>query len=216
MQGRGWVLASDLRPGDLLLGPDGSPRAVTEVRDRSGLVPRQVYDLTVDDLHTFYVTTEGPRSADVLVHNCLNLSDERLPNLSQYELHTLKDHVHPPNAFALAQQKGKPNTVWTSEAIAQQAVDRVVSDYFHVTNKHGQKVLDKRKWDAFEKWLAKADDGEKYPAIEGKWDAYPSLGKAYHPDGTTITNVGNNVVVVLKKTKHEGRGGFSVFTAYPL
>ncbi|WP_338673041.1 ricin-type beta-trefoil lectin domain protein [Streptomyces sp. SCSIO 30461] len=211
---RGWVLASELRPGDRLLSPNGSLRAVTEVRDRSGLVPRQVYDLTVSGLHTFYVTTDGPQSADVLVHNCLSLSDENLSNLSDYELHTLSKHVNPQDPFAEA-KPGRPNTVWTNAEIAQQAVDRVVSDYFHMTNKHGQKVLDTKKWKAFEKWLAKADDGEKYPAIEGSWNAYPSLGKVYHAD-RSITNAGNGVRVVLKKTKHKGRGGFSVYTAYPV
>ncbi|MGA5559322.1 RNase A-like domain-containing protein [Streptomyces lavendulocolor] len=182
-----------------------------------------VYDLTVDGPHTFYVSTQGPRAADVLVHNCMNLGDELLPSLRAYEkeIHTLKEHVNadPQTAFALARKKGKPNSVWTSHEIAQQAVDRVVSDFFHTTNKHGQNVLDKRKWDAFESWLSRARDGEQYPVtITGKWDEYPSLGKAYHPDGVTVTNVGNEVVVILMKVKghKRGGGGYVVKTAYPL
>nr|WP_261993246.1 RICIN domain-containing protein [Streptomyces sp. adm13(2018)] len=64
---RGWTLVSDLRVGDRLRTPDGSVRAVTALRDRSGLAPRTVYDLTVDDLHTFFVLAGA---TPVLVHNC--------------------------------------------------------------------------------------------------------------------------------------------------
>ncbi|MEU2154819.1 ricin-type beta-trefoil lectin domain protein [Streptomyces sp. NPDC019396] len=67
---RGWTLVSDLRVGDRLRTPDGSVRPVTALHDRSGLAPRTVYDLTVDDLHTFFVRTTGERPDDVLVHNC--------------------------------------------------------------------------------------------------------------------------------------------------
>ncbi|MGW1720159.1 Hint domain-containing protein, partial [Streptomyces sp. NPDC002156] len=63
----GWTLVSDLRVGDRLRTPDGSVRAVTALRDRSGLAPRTVYDLTVADLHTFFVLAGA---APVLVHNC--------------------------------------------------------------------------------------------------------------------------------------------------
>lgn len=219
---RGWVLAAELRTGDRLLAPDGSFRAVTGVHDRPGLAPRQVYDLTVDGLHTFYVRTEGARPADVMVHNCLNLGDEDLPALARYsdEIHTLKEHVTPDaaEAFRLAARKGKPNTVWTSGDIAQQAVDRVVGDHFSKRTASGQKVFDNDKWDKFLKWAAKARDGEQYPAITGRWDAYPSLGKRYHPDGRTIDNAGNEVVVILMKVQgHKGNGryGFVVKTAYP-
>ncbi|MFI6937607.1 Hint domain-containing protein [Streptomyces sp. NPDC050287] len=64
---RGWTLVSDLRVGDRLRTPDRSVRAVTALHDRSGLAPRTVYDLTVDDLHTFFVLAGA---APVLVHNC--------------------------------------------------------------------------------------------------------------------------------------------------
>ncbi len=94
----------------------------------------------------------------------------------------------------------------------------MVSDFFHITNKHGQKVLDTKKWGAFEKWLSKARDGEQYPVtITGQWDKYPSLGKAYYPDGVTVKSVGNEVVVLLMKVKghKRGGGGYVVKTAYP-
>jgi len=65
--GQGWTVVSDLRVGDRLRTPDGSVRAVTALHDRSGLAPRTVYDLTVDDLHTFFVLAGA---TPLLVHNC--------------------------------------------------------------------------------------------------------------------------------------------------
>ncbi|MFD9535300.1 ricin-type beta-trefoil lectin domain protein [Streptomyces sp. NPDC060010] len=219
---RGWILASELRVGDRLISPEGTLRTVTGMRDKSDIASEQVYDLTVDGLHTFYVGTEGPTS-DLLVHNCLSLRDELLPSLRQYEaeIHTLKKHVNPTpvEAFAEAVATKKKVTIWTSEAIAQQAIDRVVSDYFHTRNRAGELVLDKGKWRSFEKWRSRARNGEQYPVeITGKWDAYPSLGKVYHPDGVTVTNAGNSVKVILMKVEkgHNGRnsGGYVVKTAY--
>lgn len=67
MAKRGWTLVSDLSVGDRLRTPDGSVRAVTALLDRSGLAPRTVHDLTVDDLHTFFVLAGV---TPVLVHNC--------------------------------------------------------------------------------------------------------------------------------------------------
>ncbi|WP_277752735.1 RICIN domain-containing protein [Streptomyces sp. L2] len=64
---RGWTLVSDLHVGDRLRTPDGSVHPVTALHDRSGLTPRTVYDLTVDDLHTFFVLAG---TTPVLVHNC--------------------------------------------------------------------------------------------------------------------------------------------------
>ncbi|MEU9184121.1 RICIN domain-containing protein [Streptomyces sp. NPDC048484] len=63
----GWTLVSDLRVGDRLRTPDGSVHAVTALHDRSGLAPRTVYDLTVADLHTFFVLAGA---TPILVHNC--------------------------------------------------------------------------------------------------------------------------------------------------
>ncbi|MFF4171803.1 RICIN domain-containing protein [Streptomyces sp. NPDC001744] len=65
--GRGWTLVSDLNTGDRLRTPDGSVRAVTALLDRPGLAPSTVHDLTVDDLHTFFVVAGV---TPVLVHNC--------------------------------------------------------------------------------------------------------------------------------------------------
>jgi hypothetical protein len=203
--GYGWQYVAELRAGDRLRGPDGSTRTVASVRDRSGLAPTRVYDLTVDSLHTFYVRTRGVRRQDVLVHNCFNLNDElRFP---QAQAHTLSKHVNltPQEAFAEAGRTKNPVSIWTNADIAQQAVDRAVADYFK----------DPKKWASFEKWRAKARTGEQFSIEDGKWDLYPSLGKVYHPDGRTVTDAGNGITVVLMKWPHKGSGGFIVYTSFP-
>ncbi|WP_229345313.1 ricin-type beta-trefoil lectin domain protein [Streptomyces flavotricini] len=222
-QKRGWILASELRPGDRLLRPNGEAVTVAGVRSSTDSASQPVYDLTVNGLHTFYVRTEGSRASDVLVHNCMNLGDELLPSLKRYadrgEIHTLAEHVNPTpaEAFALAARKGMPNSVWTSQEIAQQAIDRVIADHF-TTVKSGQRVLDKEKWKRFEQKVARANDGEVVLDITGQWNAYPSLGKTYHPDGVTVTNAGNTVTLkVMRVTGHTGagRGGFTIMTSFP-
>ncbi|MBC3840720.1 hypothetical protein GXW82_11900 [Streptacidiphilus sp. 4-A2] len=74
VDGRGWTYVADLHSGDRLRAADGSPHRITALRDRSGLPPQQVYDLTVDGLHTFYVRTTAGQ--DVLVHNCLDIVND--------------------------------------------------------------------------------------------------------------------------------------------
>jgi hypothetical protein len=61
---RGWVLAADLRPGELLRTEDGRLAAVGDVRSFPG--SRQMYDLTVDEAHTYFVVAGD---VAVLVHN---------------------------------------------------------------------------------------------------------------------------------------------------
>ncbi|MEU9545178.1 hypothetical protein [Streptomyces mirabilis] len=61
------------------------------VEDRAGLAPREVYDLTVDGIHTFYVSTEGAHPQNLLVHNCQDLVvDEDVEGA-----HTIGDHGTP-------------------------------------------------------------------------------------------------------------------------
>ncbi|MDQ0789958.1 polymorphic toxin-type HINT domain-containing protein [Streptomyces sp. B3I8] len=64
---RGWTLVSELHVGDRLRTSDGTVRPVTALLDRPGLSPHEVYDLTVGELHTFFVFAGA---TPVLVHNC--------------------------------------------------------------------------------------------------------------------------------------------------
>jgi hypothetical protein len=65
VEGRGWARASDLHPKDRLRTAAGAADAVVGVR--AVTAPQRVWDLTVADLHTFYVKAGA---TPVLVHNC--------------------------------------------------------------------------------------------------------------------------------------------------
>ncbi|MFE2424177.1 ricin-type beta-trefoil lectin domain protein [Streptomyces hokutonensis] len=216
--GRGWVHMSELRTGDRLRAPDDTLHAVTGLRSLTGLASSRVYDLTVEGTHTFYVRTEGTRAADVLVHNCVNLSDETA--FPATEAHTLRKHVNvtPQEAIGLAKKnllEGKApfNAVWTNADIAQQAVDRVVGQYFFPNGKKRT-----ASFDALDNFLNKRGQwrNKKEFVITGRWDKYPSLGKIYGAD-ESVTIAGNEVRVVLHRLPGKsGHEGYIVYTSYPL
>ncbi|GAA3347475.1 hypothetical protein GCM10020358_62390 [Amorphoplanes nipponensis] len=60
----GWVDAGDLKVDDALRTEDGRAGVVTDVRPHPG--HQQMYDLTVDDIHTYYVVAGA---SALLVHN---------------------------------------------------------------------------------------------------------------------------------------------------
>ncbi|WP_443080951.1 ricin-type beta-trefoil lectin domain protein [Streptomyces sp. PTD9-10] len=149
---RGWTLVSALRVGDSLRTPDGTFRIVTAVKDRADLTPREVYDLTVDGVHTFYVSTEGSHSQSVLVHNCVNIiADEDIEGA-----HTIGEHVNKSDADMAAKALDPNNrrgiaTRWASKDVAAEAVDKAITQWLehhpdHVTelntwqNKIAQKL----------------------------------------------------------------------------
>ncbi|MEU0157045.1 polymorphic toxin-type HINT domain-containing protein, partial [Micromonospora fulviviridis] len=61
----GWVDAAELRPGERLQTTSGESAVVAEVHNF--ISAETMFDLTVADLHTYYVLAGG---APVLVHNC--------------------------------------------------------------------------------------------------------------------------------------------------
>ncbi|HEX5492978.1 MAG TPA: polymorphic toxin-type HINT domain-containing protein, partial [Mycobacteriales bacterium] len=60
-----WVHAANLHPGDLLREPDGTWATVLTIRDYH--THTTTYNLTVQDLHTYYVLAGN---TPLLVHNC--------------------------------------------------------------------------------------------------------------------------------------------------
>ncbi|MGW0436218.1 polymorphic toxin-type HINT domain-containing protein [Micromonospora sp. NPDC003197] len=60
-----WADAADLHPGDTLLAPDGSRVRVIDIVAYNAVAT--VHNLTVDDIHTYYVQVHN---VSVLVHNC--------------------------------------------------------------------------------------------------------------------------------------------------
>jgi RHS repeat-associated protein len=68
-----WVDAVDLQPGDQLHTDDGGAARVVRIRPLVGA--QWMYDLTIDDIHAFYVIAGRMR---LLVHNCGRLSPDPL------------------------------------------------------------------------------------------------------------------------------------------
>ncbi|MFF9725045.1 RICIN domain-containing protein [Streptomyces gardneri] len=218
VEGRDWTLVSELRTGDALRAPDGSLLAVTGLRDRAGLAPREVHDLTVEGLHTFYVRAEGQRAKDLLVHNCAKLTDElEFPNSGA---HTIRRHVDvtPEKAKQFAIENGRKNlapvsSVWTNQDVAQDAVNAVIQYYFFPQGNRRD-----ASFTAFDNFLHKRGqwrNKDEFP-IFGTYDGHSPLGKIYDDQGNW-TEASNRVKVVLKRLpRQDGHDGFIVFTAHPL
>jgi hypothetical protein len=192
---RGWTVVSDLRVGDRLRTPDKTVRTVTALQDRRGLTDQRVYDLTVDDLHTFYVLAG---SSPVLVHNCSNIvaDAQKFPG----QAHILDEHTNVSLARAnqLADDKGAPNGVFTDLATAQRVVDHVLAT----------------KADEITKWMrGKQQQKTLRGAIGGKDE---SLGWVAHGAGKPTTKAGNQFVILLKRAPGHKPGGFYVYTGYPV
>ncbi|MFJ6144853.1 polymorphic toxin-type HINT domain-containing protein [Streptomyces anulatus] len=62
---KSWTDAGSLKVGDSLLSPDGTFSKISQIRRWQELQP--AYNLTVADLHTYYVIAG---TTPVLVHNC--------------------------------------------------------------------------------------------------------------------------------------------------
>ncbi|MFB9348968.1 ricin-type beta-trefoil lectin domain protein [Streptomyces heliomycini] len=217
---RGWTFTADLRTGDRLRGPDGTPRVVGALHDRSGLAPRAVYDLTVDGPHTFYVGTEGTADAptrDVLVHNCLNL---RLHE-GDREAHTIRDHVDttPQRAIDKAKKELEKNPrhpgvtgVWKDLDTAQAAVDEAMKKWLTGMSKTQNEKNRKR----LDKWVRETPKDSESPldlfSFDVTLDSTASLGTVYHHTGDSWA-AQNVVSITLKRSPH--KPGYMVYTAYP-
>ncbi|MFJ7074682.1 ricin-type beta-trefoil lectin domain protein [Streptomyces sp. NPDC098781] len=218
LAGRGWTFVADLRTGDRLRGPDGASRVVSALRDRSGLAPTTVYDLTVDGLHTFYVGTAGAPARDVLVHNCMNL---RLHE-NDRGAHTIDDHVDttPQQARDKAQRDWEKNPdthpgvtgVWKDLDTAQAAVDDAMKKWLTGMSP----TQNKKNRDRLEKWMREtpkdSESAKDLLSFEVKLDDSASLGTVHHRNGDSWPSE-NIVSITLKRSKH--KPGYMVYTAYP-
>ncbi|MEU9802553.1 ricin-type beta-trefoil lectin domain protein [Streptomyces sp. NPDC051000] len=220
--GSGWKKVSELRVGDRLRTPEGSVQAVTALRDRSGLEPSMVYDLTVEGLHTFFVRTSGDRAQDVLVHNCLNVLADEGTNGA----HTVREHIlNREQALAKAERDGIA-TAWNDADTAARCVNEAFTQWLARSPKNGQKLS---------KWIT---DQRKKPANEifdPRYDLFPiewelrgegSLGKVWRQGSQTPVDAGNKVVINIKAVRGKGNShpgdptqgvpnNFVVYTAYP-
>ncbi|WTB13927.1 RICIN domain-containing protein [Streptomyces sp. NBC_00829] len=220
---RGWTLASDLRVGDRLRTPDGSVRALTDLRDRSGLVPRTVYDLTVDDLRTFFVRTSGQRPDDVLVHNCLNIVGDE----GREGAHTITEHVNI-SGQRLQDKIARDGvvSVWNDEATAMRATNEAFQQWLKRSPKNGEKLA---------KWITAQRKKPKGEIFDPRFDLFPidwtlrgegSLGKVYRSGAAAPTDAGNEVIIRIKAVRGKGNthpgdeatgvpDNFAIFTSYP-
>ncbi|MEV6669775.1 polymorphic toxin-type HINT domain-containing protein [Streptomyces sp. NPDC051162] len=212
----GWTTVSDLRAGDRLRAPDGTVQTVTALRDRVGLAPRKVFDLTVDGLHTFYVHPQGEQSPGVLVHNCTNIiGDEGIQGA-----HTLGEHVRPSDAamYDKAQIDGIAGK-WTDQATAARAVDQGFQQW----------VKDPRNADRLATWkrkqsMNKGGFNAKTDTLAFEWELRDegSLGRVWRANGDRAGEPASNKVrIVLRYVPKSANpphkpSNFVVFTSYPL
>jgi hypothetical protein len=194
--------------------PDGTTSAVTALMDRSGRA--EVFDLTVDDLHTFFVRTQGRAPQDVLVHNCLKIiEDEGLSGA-----HTLRDHVRPSDEEMAAKALDPRNrsgvaTRWTSKEIAQDSVNTAFQQWI-ARNPKGLDGWMSRMRDKFGR---KNDRGYFDPQTDLKpitWtlkDA-KNLGLKWVRGGEQKVDAGTKVIIQLKYVGRDHPPGYVVYTAY--
>jgi hypothetical protein len=192
---RGWTVVSDLRIGDRLRTQGETVRTVTALQDRRGLANQRVYDLTVDELHTFYVVAGN---SPILVHNCSNIVADAQKFAGQ--AHIIDEHtaVSLQRANQLADKKGGPNGVFTDLATAQRVVDHVLAT----------------KAAEISKWMRGNQQQKTLRGSIGTADE--SLGWVAHGAGKQTTKAGNQFVIILKRAPGHKPGGFYVYTGYPV
>ncbi len=76
---KGWVAAGDLEVGDVLYTADGDEVEVTDIELEKLAEPITVYNLEVEDFHTYFVGEYG-----VLVHNSYKPS-KNIGNYTKYD-----------------------------------------------------------------------------------------------------------------------------------
>ncbi|MER5882903.1 RHS repeat-associated core domain-containing protein [Streptomyces sp. NPDC001941] len=104
-----WIPAKDLHPGTKLRRPDGTTVTVVEARNYRGA--RVTYDLTVRELHSYYVVAGD---APVLVHNCpvfrgMKIAADGMPAVGRSAKHLgvrIGTDVHPSARNTVSPGKG--------------------------------------------------------------------------------------------------------------
>ncbi|MFF8770860.1 polymorphic toxin-type HINT domain-containing protein [Kitasatospora sp. NPDC015120] len=214
VDGAGWTLAAQLKVGDRLRSTDGTPQAITQVRDRQGLDPQPVYDLTVDGEHTFYVRPAGEQGPDVLVHNCTDIvADEGINGA-----HTLDQHV------GLSAQKIEKKidedgiaSVWNDQATASRAVAEAFQQWLDRSSQNANKLA---RWISEQSQKRFFDPTRDLFPIDWELRGEGSLGTAYTRVANTTQGIatGNKVIIRLKYTRKHDKDpqrNFVVYSAYP-
>ncbi|MFJ5780376.1 ricin-type beta-trefoil lectin domain protein [Streptomyces sp. NPDC093094] len=183
-----WVPTSDIAPGMALRRPDGT--TVTVTANRPFIKTAHTFNLTVDDLHTYYVLAG---TTPVLVHNCNNLTadDARFP-----AAHVLDEHVNVSDQrlIQMAQTSGVKSR-FTDLQTAQQVVDYgIASNKKRIGN-----------------WLRGGGVGPL--EIKGRFGANSPIGVRADASGS-ITPTSNAYTIILQRAAGHPEG-YYVSTAYP-
>ncbi|MFD3662326.1 polymorphic toxin-type HINT domain-containing protein [Streptomyces sp. NPDC058659] len=146
---RDWIEADDLKPGMTLLTDSGDTVVVTANKAFSERA--RTYNLTVDDLHTYYVLAG---KTPVLVHNS-NCGILPTPSVSDSKLQNLVDDLY----------KGTTNTARTGDGTTMSAIREELSSGQLV---HGRNHVAKGNQyaKALNKWISRNHrDGDPHDLI---------------------------------------------------
>ena len=96
---KGWCAAAELQPDDVCRTKDGQTEVIADVTIEQQEKPVKVYNLTIEGLHTYYVSVD-----EVLVHNDCDIlnrkSTGRTEPTSLYEDLAMRDVMSDPLAGA--------------------------------------------------------------------------------------------------------------------
>ena len=164
IDGRGWVAASEVKEGDQLHTADGEVVVVIYNQEEWLAEPIKVYNLEVEDLHTYYVTGDC-----VLVHNKYDINLDEKPSANNVRLQNFINSLY--------KGQGNPNQVGngtTMDSIRyEKATGQPVEGKFH--SQKGQefmngitKLLNSDVLDDEDSYLAKALLEDIANALSGK------------------------------------------------
>ena len=133
-----WVLAKDLREGDVLTLADGTTAVVSKTYAELLDEPVIVYNFEVKDFHTYYVTDTG-----VLVHNATNYVGEGAVNSPQQIANQIPDQYKQNlmcEEFANEMENGmRISSIKGEKVIVQsQFTDFIWSDSYGVISENGK------------------------------------------------------------------------------
>ncbi|MCA2214141.1 hypothetical protein LDL48_14915 [Wangella sp. NEAU-J3] len=161
-----WTDAANLQAGRLLLASSGASVAITSIRHR--IIDAKVHNLTVADIHTYYVLAGN---ISVLVHN-----DNVIPNGTRwtrgdFPVGGAVDAGGPANGVLYRTQNGAVSNyaVYDSDGIIKYRVDLIGASHKGVDTPHYQPY----------NVNTNPNTGAKYPKPTG--DAF----RGYGPDGAT-------------------------------
>ncbi|MFI5493269.1 polymorphic toxin-type HINT domain-containing protein [Actinoplanes sp. NPDC051859] len=202
---KSWVPAKDLAAGTKLVDDKGAAVRIVGKSERTKIT--RVYNLSVDDFHTYYVLA---KRTPVLVHNCGELdADEGVAIPGKADpAHTKDRHITPNDETIKNRAKAKGHDVgrWKDQAKAQEVINYVLNSPAHAKQ--------------IQNWKVKAT--QPFPSqkdlsvpLEGTFGD-ESLGVVATPDGQIVNSSNRYRVVLTWVGKQNHKRGWVVETAFPV